>query len=131
MPVNFFQTVMNIEEFRTYCLSKKGSSEDFPFDEDVIVFKVMGKMFSLTSLSKWEKGDETINLKCNPERAIELREEYESIKPGYHMNKKHWNTIDISNGELSESLIRELIDHSYDLVFKGLPKKIQEELNSI
>lgn len=122
---------MNIEELRNYCLNKKAATEDNPFGEDTIVFKVMGKMFALTSLNKWEAGDHSINLKCDPERISELRAEYESIQPGYHMNKRHWNTVDIDNGELSPKLIKELIDHSYDLVVKGLTKKQQENLASL
>ena len=122
---------MNIEEYRNYCLAKKGVTEEFPFDEETLVFKVMGKMFALTSLKRWEEGDESVNLKCDPDRALELREEYESIKPGFHMSKKHWNTVQINSGELSIQLIKELIDHSYDLVVKGLTKKLREELNSL
>ena len=82
---------MNIEQIRTYCLSKKGTSEDFPFDEDTLVFKVLGKMFAAASLKWWEKGEAAINLKADPEYSEELRAEYSSIRPGYHMSKKHWN----------------------------------------
>jgi predicted DNA-binding protein (MmcQ/YjbR family) len=113
---------MNIQQLYEFCLSKKGVTEDFPFDEDTLVFKVMGKMFALASLSKWEKGEKTINLKCDPQYAEELRTEYKSIIPGYHMNKTHWNTIDISSGELDFDFIRQLITHSYELVVKNLPK---------
>ncbi|NER12777.1 MmcQ/YjbR family DNA-binding protein [Leptobacterium flavescens] len=118
---------MNIEEFRDYCIAKKAVTEEFPFNEEVLVFKVMGKMFALTSLKKWEQGDHSINLKCNPERSLELREQYEGIYSGYHMHGKHWNTVDVGSGELRPAFIRELIDHSYELVVKGLPKKIREE----
>ncbi len=121
---------MNIEEIRTYCISRKGVSEEFPFDQDTLVFKVMGKIFALLPLEKWERGDAVMNLKCEPQRAELLRNRYHSIYGGYHMNKKHWNTINIASGELSPALIRELIDHSYDMVVKGLPKKKREELNS-
>jgi predicted DNA-binding protein (MmcQ/YjbR family) len=115
---------MNIEEFRTYCLQKKGVTEEFPFDEQTLVFKVLGKMFALSGL---EHQPPKINLKCNPERAIALREEYDGrIYGGYHMSKKHWNTLIIS--ELPYPLIFELIDHSYDLVVQGLPKKLREQL---
>lgn len=114
---------MNIEDIREYCLSKKGADESFPFDEDTLVFKVGGKMFALMSL---EEGA-SINLKCEPEKAIELRERYLEIKPGYHMNKKHWNTV-LYNGSLSDKMIKELIDHSYSLVVKGLPKKVRDEI---
>lgn len=123
---------MNIEAYREYCLAKPHTTESFPFDEDTLVFKVANKMFALTSLKKWESGDTSVNLKCDPERAIELRARYEaSIIPGYHMSKVHWNTVNITNGELSEELIRELIDHSYDLVVKSLTKKLQRELGFI
>ncbi len=122
---------MTIDRLRNYCLNKKGATEDTPFGEDTIVFKVMGKMFALTSLDKWEAGDHSVNLKCDPERTEELRAEYESIQPGYHMNKRHWNTVDLNNGELSEELIRELIDISYNLVVKGLTKRQRENLDSL
>jgi len=118
---------MNIQAFYDYCLSKKGVTEHFPFDEDTLVFKVGGKMFSLSSLSQWEKGDPSINLKCDPEKALELRAEYEGIEPGYHMSKVHWNTIAV-NSDVPAKLLRELIDHSYELVFKSLTKKLQAEI---
>jgi predicted DNA-binding protein (MmcQ/YjbR family) len=117
---------MNLETYYEYCLSKKGVTEHFPFDEDTLVFKVGGKMFALSSLSQWEKGQPAVNLKCDPERAQELRAEYDDIQPGFHMSKTHWNTIAV-NGSVSDVLIRELIDHSYDLVFKSLSKKIKLE----
>jgi len=118
---------MNITSFYEYCLSKKGVTEHFPFDEDALVFKVGGKIFALTSLKKWENGNPTLNLKCNPERAEDLRNQYDGIQPGFHMNKKHWNTITI-NSDVPDSLVKELIDHSFDLVFKSLSVKIQNEL---
>jgi predicted DNA-binding protein (MmcQ/YjbR family) len=118
---------MNLETYYDYCLSKKGVTEHFPFDEETLVFKVGGKMFALSSLIEWEKGNPSVNLKCNPEYAEELRAEYDDIKPGWHMSKIHWNTIKI-NREVPDSLIKELIDHSYDLVFKSLTKKIQLEV---
>ncbi|MFH7003661.1 MmcQ/YjbR family DNA-binding protein [Flavobacterium bizetiae] len=118
---------MNLETYYEYCLSKKGVSEHFPFDEDTLVFKVGGKMFALSSLLQWEKNEPSVNLKCDPERAQELRAEYDEIKPGFHMSKVHWNTIAL-NGSLSNTLIKELIDHSYELVFKSLTKKIQNEI---
>src|SRR6478752_3216598 len=119
--------IMNLEDYYNYCQSKKGVTEHFPFDEDTLVFKVGGKMFALSSLCEWEKGQPSGNLKCDPERSQLLRAEYESIQPGYHMSKIHWNTIDI-NKDAPDKLIRELIDHSYDLVFKGLTKKLQQEI---
>jgi len=123
---------MSIEEFRDFCLNNPGSSESFPFDDDILVFKVLNKMFALTSLKKWEEGDHSINLKCDPGKAIELREKYpDSVFPGYHMHKKHWNTVVIENTELSERYIRYLINHSYELVVSNLPKKDREKLKPI
>ncbi len=117
---------MNIEEIRDYCLAKPGVTEGFPFDEVTLVFKVMSKMFALTNL---DGEPPTVNLKCDPGRAIELREMYEEVQPGYHMSKKHWNTID-PNGSLSGELFYELIDHSYGLVVESLKKKDREALDS-
>ena len=119
---------MNIEQLRDYCLNKKGVTEDFPFDEDALVFKVLGKMFLLTSLKAWEAGTQSVNLKCEPDYAQELRAEYDSIEPGFHMNKKHWNTVRIHKGELQPQFILKLVDHSYDMVVKGMPKKLRESL---
>ncbi len=115
---------MHIEEFRMYCLEKPMVTEEFPFDETTLVFKVMGKMFALTGLDEPEF---KVNLKCDPERSIELREQYEHIIAGFHMNKKHWNTVQ-PGGSISVKLFKELIDHSYDLVVKGLPRKLRDEL---
>lgn len=115
---------MNIEQFRDYCLSKKGVEECFPFDESTLVFKVMGKMFALTGLNREEF---KVNLKCDPERAILLREEFEEVQAGYHMSKKHWNTVSFE-GLLEDRMLLELIDHSYDLVVKTLKKKDRELL---
>lgn len=114
---------MNIEDYRTYCLSKKGVTEGFPFDNKALVFKVMGKIFALTDIDNFE----SVNLKCNPEKAIELRASYASIKPGYHMNKKHWNTVSC-NQDVADTLFYELINHSYELVCQSLTKKQQIEL---
>ena len=116
---------MDIESLRTYCLKKKGVEEDFPFGETTLVFKVMGKMFLLTSLNE---DVFSFNAKCDPEKAIELRERYDAIQPGYHMNKKHWNTITV-DGRLSQQLLKEMIDDSYNLVVDSLPKKVKDELN--
>ena len=118
---------MNIQQLYEFCLSKKGVTEHFPFDEDTLVFKVGGKMFCLTSLKEWEKGNPSLNLKCNPERALELREQYEAVKPGYHMSKVHWNTVSV-NSDVTQKLLIELINHSYDLVFSSLTQKLQEEI---
>lgn len=115
---------MNLETYYEHCLSKKGVTEHFPFDEDTLVFKVGGKIFALSSLLQWEKGNPHVNLKCDPDRAQELRADYDAINPGFHMNKRHWNTIGI-NEDVSSALLKELIDHSYELVFKSLTKKIQ------
>lgn len=117
---------MDIETIRNYCLNKKAVTEGFPFDQDTLVFKVMGKMFLLTSLSK----PNTINVKCEPEYAIELREKYDAIQPGYHMNKNYWNTVEVSSG-LDGEFIKSLIDHSYNQVVAGFSKKMKTELESL
>ena len=109
---------MNIEQIREYCLRKKGVTEEFPFDEETLVFKVLGKIFLLASLDSFPL---QINLKCEPEKAIELREEYESVQPGYHMNKRHWNTI-IIDGTVPIKKLFEWIDDSYNLVTSKLIK---------
>ena len=121
---------MNIQQLYEYCLSKKGVTEHFPFDEDTLVFKVGGKMFCLTSLQNWENGNPSLNLKCDPEKAIELRAAYEAIQPGYHMSKKHWNTV-FFNSDVATKMMVELINHSYDLVFESLPKKIKQEIEKL
>lgn len=118
---------MNIQQLYEYCLSKKGVTDHFPFNDDALVFKVGGKMFCLTSLKEWEKGAPSLNLKCDPEKALELRAEYQAIRPGYHMSKIHWNTIDF-NSDVSDKMMCEFINHSYDLVFKSLKKNIQNEI---
>ncbi|WP_316836097.1 MmcQ/YjbR family DNA-binding protein [Pedobacter nutrimenti] len=112
---------MNIEELRDYCLQKPGVTEDFPFGDQTLVFKIGSKIFLLIGL----EGGNRFNAKCDPERAIELREQYDAIIPGYHMNKKHWNTIYMDR-MLKRSLIHELIDHSYELVLNSLPKNQRE-----
>ena len=117
---------MDIESFRNYCLAKKGVTEEFPFDENTLVFKVMGKMFALADVDFFE----SINLKCDPEEALILRENYPSVIPGYHMNKKHWNTIKLE-GSIPENLIKQWIDNSYNLVINHLSKKNAELLNQI
>jgi len=109
---------MNAEEIRSYCLSKNNVTESFPFGETTLVFKVAGKMFALLSLNY----PLSVNLKCDPENAIELREHYPEITPGFHMNKRHWNTIDVEH-LLDAVLLKSLIDHSYDLVFKNMSVK--------
>lgn len=116
---------MYIDELRDYCLAKKGVEETFPFNETTLVFKVMGKMFALTGLDAEEC---KVNLKCDPEYAIELRDRYPDILPGWHMSKIHWNTVHCER-ELDDDLIRHLIDHSYDLVVASLPKSKQALLD--
>lgn len=110
---------MDAESIRNYCLSKKAVTESFPFDQSTLVFKVAGKMFALLSLDDIPL---SINLKCEPDKAIDLREEYMAIKPGYHMNKMHWNTIEMT-GEVPLKLLIEMINSSYELVISKLPKK--------
>jgi len=121
---------MNLENFYQFCLSKNGVTEHFPFDEDTLVLKIGGKIFALTSLSDWENESPTVNLKCNTEKALELRADFEDIQPGYHMSKIHWNTINI-NKCVSDKMINELINHSYELIFNSLPKKSQQEILEI
>ena len=116
--------MLNIEQIREHCLSKKGVTEEFPFDEQTLVFKVAGKMFLLASL---ETIPLQINLKCNPEKAVELREEYNSVQPGYHMNKKHWNTV-IVDGTIQARKMLGWIDDSYSLVAAGLTKTQRKNL---
>jgi predicted DNA-binding protein (MmcQ/YjbR family) len=112
---------LNIEDFRTYCLNKPGAEETFPFGEDTLVFKVKGKIFAITGL---DEVTFRVNLKCDPEYALELRDEYPQIIPGFHMNKKHWNTVDFEN-DLPDSLLTSLIDHSYELVSTGKPPSLK------
>lgn len=115
---------MNIEDFRDYCLAKPGTTEETPFDEDTLVFKVCGKIYALCSIAEYSNG---INLKCDPEKAVELRESYTQVKPGYHMSKIHWNTV-LPEAGLPHNLIREWIDDSYTLVASKLKKAQQQEL---
>jgi len=115
---------MNVETISEYCLRKKGAVEDFPFDEETLVFKVRGKMFALIPL---EKIPLQINLKCNPEKAMELREQYEDVQPGWHMSKKYWNTI-ILEGNIRWSDLKEWIDHSYNEVVMGLKKSERDKI---
>lgn len=114
---------MDIETLREYCLSKKAVTEDFPFGATTLVFRVKEKIFLLVSL---DADPLQFNAKCNPEKAIELREEYEAIQPGYHMNKKHWNTV-VIDGSIPSKLIKEMIDDSYKLIVQALPKKVRDD----
>jgi predicted DNA-binding protein (MmcQ/YjbR family) len=113
---------MNIEELREYCLAKKGVTESFPFDETTLVFKVAGKMFCLTDLVD----DFAVALKNDPQKNMELREQFPAVKPGYHMNKQHWNTVQI-DGSISDKMLKQLIDESYGLIVAKLPKRVKEE----
>ncbi|MBK9150025.1 MAG: MmcQ/YjbR family DNA-binding protein [Saprospiraceae bacterium] len=118
---------MDLSAFLDYCMTKKGVEESFPFDETTLVLKVVGKMFAASDINEVPL---SVNLKCDPEWAEQLREQYEDIRPGFHMNKKHWNTV-LFEASLDEKLLFSLIDHSYDLVVKGLPKKQREWLESL
>ena len=109
---------MDLAEFREYCLTKPGAREETPFGSDVLVFKVGGKMFALAAL---DEVPTTVNLKCDPDLALDLRDRYEQVGPGYHMNKRHWNTVEIDTG-IPDVELRKMIDHSYELVVKSLPK---------
>lgn len=114
---------VNIEELREYCLAKAGVEESFPFDNSTLVFKVLGKMFALTGLDR----EFSMNLKCDPEKAIELRAKHPCVQPGYHMSKKHWNTVYV-DGSVDDETIYGWVDDSYDLVVKSLPKAKRETL---
>lgn len=120
-----YQRNERLDELRSYCLSLVGVTEDLPFDDITLVFKVAHKIFMLTSL----EGDLSVNLKCDPDLAIRLREEYDAVHPGYHMNKKHWNTINL-DGSIPDELIYQWIDHSYQLVVHSLPLKVRESLQN-
>lgn len=113
---------MFLEELRAHCLQKTGVSEGFPFDQRTLVFKVFGKMFALMDVEDFD----SVNLKCDPEKAVELRERFQAIQSGFHMNKKHWNTVRLYE-DVDDSVLLELVDHSYDLVFASLPKKMRDE----
>jgi predicted DNA-binding protein (MmcQ/YjbR family) len=115
---------MNHDIIREYCLQKKATTFDFPFDEEVMACRVAGKIFVLMSILQFPV---SINVKCDPEKAIDLRERYEAVKPGYHMNKTHWNTV-TCDGSLSDAEIFSFIDHSYEMVLQSIPKKIRNEI---
>ena len=117
---------MNIEQFRNHCLKKKGVTEEFPFGNETLVYKVMGKLFALAGVDNFE----SINLKCDPEEAVLLREKYDAVQPGYHMNKKHWNTV-MLDGSLTDKLVFKLIDDSYNLVAAGLTKANKKALEGL
>jgi predicted DNA-binding protein (MmcQ/YjbR family) len=115
---------MDLEQFREYCLSKVAATESMPFGEGVLVFKVAGKIFALATLDEIPA---TVNLKCDPDLALALRDQYDQVRPGYHMNKKHWNTVEIDSG-FPEAELRKMIEHSYDLVMRTLPKSQRDQL---
>jgi predicted DNA-binding protein (MmcQ/YjbR family) len=114
---------MDFTHFYDYCLLKRGVEATFPFDENTLVMKVCGKMFAATDVDQFE----SINLKCDPELAVEYREKYMSVLPGYHMNKKHWNTV-VVNGDVHDVLLLKMVDDSYDLVVQSLPKRVRDEM---
>lgn len=115
---------MNIEDLRNYCLSKKATTEELPFDEQILCFKVLDKVFALTDIENFQ----FVNMKCDPEKAVELREQYDEIRPAYHMNKKHWNSV-YMDASLSDQFVKELVDHSYEMVVHKMTKKQQKELS--
>lgn len=115
---------MDILKIREYCLSKPFTAEEFPFDEVTLVFKVYGRIFALVKLEAFPL---KMNLKCDPAKAISLREQFDFVAPGYHMNKKHWNTITLGD-KLSEGLLFEMIDHSFDQVVRKLPRRVQQQI---
>jgi len=117
---------LNIEDYRNYCIRKKGVTESFPFDSNTLVFKVMNKMFALASVDDFE----FINLKCDPENAIVIREEHSGVTGAYHMNKTHWNSVS-TKGDISNELLYLWIDHSYELIVSSLTKKLQKELEEL
>ena len=117
---------MNLEPIRTYLLKKKGTTEDHPFGPDALVFKVMGKMYALLA---WEQTPLRITLKCNPDDALSLRDQYKAVQPGYYMNKRHWNTITL-DGSIPDAEILEMIDDSYALVVRGLKKSLRQKLET-
>ena len=115
---------MNADELRAWCLDQPGALEDFPFTAEHSVFKVEGKMFAISALGREPL---EVSVKCEPELAVELRHSYAAIRPGYHLNKRHWNTITL-DGSLPDKLVRDLIEDSYDLVVSALPKRVREQL---
>src|SRR6266481_2668110 len=117
---------MNLEDFREYCLSLPAVTESTPFGEDVLVFKVAGKIFALAGL---DEVPPAANLKCDPDLALELRDRYEQVRPGYHMNKKHWNTVELEGG-IPDAELRKMIDHSYDLVVQSLPRASRAKISA-
>lgn len=122
---------MHIDQIREYCFAKKAATESFPFDENTLVFKVMNKMFLMAPLDKWDKGEASVTVKCDPDYTLELRDQYESVYAGPYVSNKHWNTLALFKNELPPKLVLQLIDHSYDMVVKGMTKKMREELEAL
>ncbi len=119
--------MLTLQDIRVYCATKKGATEDFPFDFQTLVFKVAGKMFALTDI---DTAEVSLNLKCDPYRSLELRSRYPAVTPGYHMSKKHWNTV-LVDGTIPDAEILEMIDHSYDLVFRKLAKTARDGIDGL
>ena len=119
-----------IDVIQSFCLKKEQTSEEFPFDESTLVYKVLGKIFALCPLDAWEEGKPSITLKCDPDYAVELRNDYDSIHSGFHTNKRHWNTIYLNNCGFPTEFLFELIDHSYAMVVKNMPKKLSNQLKA-
>lgn len=121
--------MLSLSKLVDYCMEKPGVNQDFPFDKKTMVFRILGKIFLLTSVVGWQNNQETINLKNDPEKNKILREQYSAVIPGYHMNKKHWNTINVFEEELSDEQVYQLIDESYEIVKSKLPQNIQKTLS--
>ena len=119
-----------IDSIQSFCLKKEQTTEEFPFDESTLVYKVLGKIFALCPLEAWEQGKPSITLKCDPDYALDLRNNYDCIHSGFHTNKRHWNTIYLTNCQFSPEFLFELIDHSYAMVVKNMPKKLSSQLKS-
>tara|TARA_B110000037_G_C16967683_1_gene443697 strand:- start:135 stop:518 length:384 start_codon:yes stop_codon:yes gene_type:complete len=120
--------MITIDEIQSFCLKKDKTTQEFPFDESTLVYKVLGKIFALCPLEAWEQGNPSVTLKCDPDYAEELRHTHDAIQPGFHSNKKHWNTIYLNNCEFHPEFLLELIDHSYDMVVQNMPKKLSSQL---
>ena len=120
--------MITLEYLVDFCMSKKGVSQEFPFDKKTMVFKLCGKMFLLTDIKAWQERQGSVNLKNEPHINRSLREQYTSVVPGYHMNKKHWNTVRIEEEELDDSMILRLINESYEIIKEHLPEKDKKTL---
>ena len=120
--------MVTIDAIQSFCLIKKQTTEEFPFDESTLVYKVLGKIFALCPLEAWEQGKPSITLKCDPDYALKLRNEFDSIQPGFHSNKRHWNTIYLSNSRFTPDFLFELIDHSYAMVVQNMSKKLRAQI---